>query len=150
MKPAGGIALAALGLVISFTARAQRSVGRDLRYGGIYEYIRTKIPMNEPIGVLLCSRSILAYGENIDRRPLYLGASFPYTADASQWAVVLRKNGIKVVAVGPILEEWRQEAQRKLRWLEDPNGPFLQALGRDPFKETVLFKLKKKELSSSR
>lgn len=122
----------------TFLARQKREVRRGQVYGGIVEYIENHIGLNETIGYLLSHRSYLFYGKKLNRRVLYVPSQHWYL---SEWLGVLQRQGVSVVAVGPLVEEgWK--SRRELPWLQDPDGPFIRVFGQDPGRETVLYRLK--------
>jgi len=92
---------------------------------------------DEIVGYLLSDRSYLFYGSGWTQKVVYTPATSP---SVTHWLDMLLAKGVSVVAIGPVIDEWRSFGESD--WLEQPNGPFVRVFGRDPRRESVLYRIK--------
>ncbi len=60
-------------------------------------------------------------------------------SDAAAWAEELRRRGVALLAIGPVLPRWRGRAG--LGWIASEHGPFVRVFGQDPDREIVLYRI---------
>lgn len=123
-------------LFASYIAREQRTVDRMEAYGRVGRYIDANSRKNEAIGYLMSSSSYCFYGRKLDRRLVWVPSK---SSDPREWAMSLREQGIRLVAVGPVAGEWR--SGRELSWLDEEHGPFVRVFEKDPSTGSIVYKL---------
>ena len=92
------LALIAL-LILASAARYQRDKNRHEVYSGIYDYLEESTRPGEKIAYILSFRSYLFYGKDISRKVVY---EPPTMTDSAAWIEKLRKDGVTMLAVGPL------------------------------------------------
>ncbi|HUV39175.1 MAG TPA: phospholipid carrier-dependent glycosyltransferase, partial [Planctomycetota bacterium] len=102
-----------------WVARRQREVNRLSTYGPIVTEIERQTVPGERIGYLKSHQSWLLYGRHVDRRVVYVD---PGSATLAEWVARLRREDIRVVALGPLPKGWR--SGKGSSWLESRDGPF--------------------------
>jgi hypothetical protein len=133
-----------LGLIVSATwvLREKRDVNRHEIYGDVYEYIANNTFPNEKIGFFLSHRSYLLYGKNLNRQVLYV----PLKGKLNQrgkWVDNLRKNGVKIVAAGPLIQN-DENTKKIVSWLTSDDGYLEAVSGEDVYQKSVLYRVKGK------
>jgi hypothetical protein len=129
-----GVALALIALLIlTPAARYQRDRNRHEVYSGIYDYLEESTRPGEKIAYILGFRSYLFYGKDISRKVVYQP---PTMTDSAAWIEKLRKDGVTMLAVGPL--DWLSMPER--RWIA-PGGAFTRVFGDDITKNPVLYRL---------
>jgi hypothetical protein len=129
-----GVALALIALLIlASAARHQRDKNRHEVYSGIYDYLEESTRPGEKIAYILGFRSYLFYGKDISRKVVHQP---PTMTDSAAWIEKLRKDGVTMLAVGPL--DWLSMPER--RWIA-PGGAFTRVFGDDITKNPVLYRL---------
>ena len=132
-----GVALALIALIIlASAARYQRDKNRHEVYSGIYDYLEESTRPGEKIAYMLSVRSYLFYGKDISRKVVH---EPPTMTDSAGWIEKLRKDGVTMLAVGPVGTYWQSMPER--RWIEAPGGAFTRIFGDDITKNPVLYRL---------
>jgi hypothetical protein len=134
----GAVAALSLGLVVilTFLGREAREAARASTYGGIMTYLDAELEPEEPVGYVCSHRSYLLYGSRLDRRVVYVPAE---SGQCDLWVEDLRRQGIRIVAMGPLLGYWKSRPE--VQWLQETDGPFVRVYGRNPTQEPVLYRL---------
>ena len=131
-----GVALALIALLIlAPAARYQRDKNRHEVYSGIYDYLEESTRPGEKIAYILGFRSYLFYGKDINRKVVHEHEP-PTMTDSAAWIEKLRKDGVTMLAVGPL--DWQSMPER--RWIA-PGGTFTRVFGDDITKNPVLYRL---------
>ena len=104
-------------------------------YSGIYDYLEESTRPGEKIAYTLSVRSYLFYGKDISRKVVY---EPPTMTDSAAWIEKLRKDGVTMLAVGP-LGDWQSMPER--RSIEALGGAFTRVFGDDITKNPVLYRL---------
>jgi hypothetical protein len=111
-------------------------------YGPIADHVTDQIDNLETVGYLLSHQGYFLHGRDLMQRLDFLPSRGD---DPGPWISRLRQKGIRLVAVGPVLEGWHKELKwhytRELPWILDPQGPFTPVFGDDPREETVIYRL---------
>jgi hypothetical protein len=129
LVPALIIAIAAA----AYVALEKREAGRSKSYGKVVEFIENNINPGETIGYVYSHRIYLLYGKALNRKAVYIPAG---DKSFSQWLEMLRKEKIRMVAVGPYPKNW--EPQLELSWLTNPFGTIYPGLGKKSRKEITI------------
>jgi hypothetical protein len=131
------VCLLAGGMVgLSWKAREQREARRRRYLGGVMHYITRHVRPNETIGYLQSEQSYVLYGKELNRRVEYVPSN---GHNQVEWYEALRSRGVRVVAIGPLME-WMP--RKEFGWLEDPRGPFVRVFGQDENTETLLYRFR--------
>jgi hypothetical protein len=64
--------------------------------------------------------------------------------DSAAWIEKLRKDGVTMLAVGPVGADWQSMPER--HWIEAPGGAFTRVFGDDIMKNPVLYRLERASL----
>ena len=137
-----GVALALIALlIVASAARYQRDKNRHEVYSGIYDYLEENTHPGEKIAYMLSFRSYLYYGKDFSRKVVY---EPPTMTDSAAWIEKLRKDGVTMLAVGPVGADWQSMPER--RWIEAPGGAFTRVFGDDIMKNPVLYRLERESL----
>ena len=134
-------------VVVAGPGWSLRERERQAAYGGIPECLERVAAPEEAVGYLYTHRAYQLFGTDLSRRTRFLGAAVPAPRDSpashaetfEEWVASLRAQGVRLVAVGPLLPEW--QGAREVSWLEDPHGSFMRVCGVDPLHEMVIFRL---------
>ena len=119
------------------TLRDERNAARRARYGGVAEFVDAHVGPGRPVAYVGSRRIYPLAGAHLDRRVLWMPAR---DGDRDAWVADLRRAGIGVVAIGPVVTR-RARRSRERAWLADASGPFVRVFGADDTRETVLYQL---------
>src|SRR5262249_3575434 len=92
-----------VGTLLTAVARARRERERVQVYGSFYSYLEQHAPARDPVAYLHSVRSYLFYGRRIERSLVY--APLAATQSLDEWLAALRRQHIRIVAIGP----WRDD-----------------------------------------
>jgi hypothetical protein len=117
--------------------RAQHDAARARAYGVALERTIRELPAGTVVAHVRKSDSYPLYGPRFTNRVRHVPAA---SRDPEEWLRALRDHGASLVALGPLTHE--QAKRPEVGWLADPAGPFVQIVGHDPRRETVLYRLR--------
>ncbi len=137
------IGLLAMGLLLGgamlFVARRERDRRRVDSYGYIVSYLRTGLPPGEGLGYAMSGKSYFFYGTDLSRRVVFIPLQ---SQEPEAWRSLLKREGLSVIAFGPMSKLPDAEQRRFLAWLDTPNSPLVRALGTDITREPLVYRLK--------
>ena len=140
-----GVVIGGLGLVVFialifpalYIAGEKREGSRNATFGGLQQYVDSKVPPGTSIGYLYSITSYLFYGTRFDKRVVYAPTSKSDSLES--WVDSLRKREVSVIAIGPLEYETNP---REMTWLNDPSGPFTRLYAQDGYYSIALYELK--------
>ena len=121
----------------TFWMRARHDVERARMYGGVGEFIASRLGPGETVGYLLSHQSYLFYGTALTNPVVFAP---PRAGDLEGWIDDLRRRRVGLLAVGPLLEGWQNRTE--LAWLSAPDGHFVPVFGTDPRRTPVVYRLR--------
>jgi hypothetical protein len=131
-------ALLAVGITTS-RAWGKRRADRLKQYGGVQDFIAQTIGTEELVGYPFSSRPYVLYGVTLRQQVANVTPSAGGSLD--DWLEELRREGISLLAVGPLPRRHRMRPE--VQWTLRADGPFERVHGERPAREVVLYRLRR-------
>lgn len=128
---------------VLFRARQLRTTARTHIYGDAISYLESSTQPGETIGYLSSHESYLLYGQNFDRKVVYL--PFKPKQPLSTWLKTIRDRRITTIAAGRLIDDSgvsKAEIYQRLSQAEK-QGKLIRVFGQgqDPRQQLIIYRL---------
>jgi hypothetical protein len=133
------VSYVALPLLIA--ASLQLRNAKDAVYARMFPvaaYVDREVALGEKIGLLVTNRASTFFGTRLTADVVFVPTG---DGDASRWVHMLRARGVRLVGIGPILEDWWLSSD-EIRWLDGDDRSFQRVYGTDYRRGSVLYRLR--------
>ena len=125
-------------VLVTWRAREHHGWDRTKQYNGVQEFVAGTISPDDILGYAFTREPYILYGKNLRQSVIEVPLA---QAGREAWLDELRRQSVALLAIGPIVPQWRSRPE--IEWVLDRDGPFTRVYGEFPEKEIVLFGLRK-------